>query len=298
MVRWDFYGLPFIDSGNVKLLVKSPETFQTAAAQYLKFRRRSRIAFWIFWVSYVGWIPVLFLGSFTQGWGALVPPIVIVVSLFLRWRYKKLANEALPTIEAKTRVFQQLAVKSLAAFIENNGKSFRKACLKNLRTAASFIDDWSIGNLQFLQRQFSDKMEDFKKAFRFRLIPAIEKAEAKSKITELIYQWLTVSVQNELLGGFDGVRLDAWNNFLSPFKPIQPKGMWRRLASRIVMYHIAYLLSVTIAAYAYFGVQRNILGADVNTATNGLNVILGILLAPYAVYLFSKYQSRKGPKTQ
>jgi hypothetical protein len=195
-------------------------------------------------------------------------------------------------------VFQQLAVKNLAAFIENSSDSFRKACLNNLRTAANFIDDWSIGNLQFLQKEFGDKMEDFKKAFRLRLIPAIKRAEANSESTRQIHQWLSVSVQNELLSGFDGVRLKAWNDFLSKFEAIKPSGMWRRLASKTVMYHIAYLSSVTFAAYTYFGIQRNILGADVNTATTGLNVILGIFLTPYAVYVFSKYQSRKGPKTQ
>jgi hypothetical protein len=111
-----------------------------------------------------------------------------------------------------------------------------------------------------------------------------------------IHQFLAISTQNQLLSGFDGPRLDAWNTFLSTFKQIERRGMWRRVASRTVMYQIAYLSFVTIAAYTYFGFQRNILGADVNTSTNGLSVVLGILLTPYAVYLFSKYQSWKGPK--
>src|SRR5439155_18947644 len=123
------------------------------------------------------------------------------------------------------------------------------------------------GNLQFLQKQFGDKMEEFKKAFRLRLIPAIEIAEPKSDTAQQIFQWLAVSFQNELLSGFNGTRLDAWNAFLRPFKEIQPHGTLRRIASRTVMYHVAYFLFVAIAAYGYFGVQRNILGADSNTAT-------------------------------
>ncbi len=287
--------------------MKYPQTLDTAAVQYLKFRRRNRIAFWVFWVSYVSLLPIsliIITNSTLRGflgltqWTFALVLMIVVVSLWLRRRYRKLADEALPTMEARTRVFQQLAVNSLAAFIENRGKSFRKTCLGNLRTAASFIDDWSIGNLQFLEKQFGGKMKDFKKAFRVRLIPAIERAAADSDTTKGIYQWLAVSVQNELLSGFDGMRLEAWNNFLNKFEAIQPQGMWRRLVSKTVMYHIGYLSLVAIAAYTYFGFQRNILGADANTATNGINVVLGILLAPYAVYLFTKYQARKGPKTQ
>jgi len=286
--------------------VNSPETFETAAGQYLKFRRRSRIAYWVVWVSYVSLIPLALTitnGAFRgflpfQEWIFALDIVIVVLGLSLRVRYRKLANEAAPTIEAETRVFQQLAAKSLAAFIQNRGESFRKSCLKNLRTAASFIDDWKIGNLQFLQRQFGDKMEDFKTGFRLRLIPAIKKAEPNSDTTKGIHQWLVVSIQNELLSGFDGTRLEAWNNFLSKFDPITPRGMRRRLTSKTAMYHVGYLSFVAIAAPAYFAVQRNILGADVNTATNGLSLILGILLGPYVVYLFSKYPSRKGPKTQ
>jgi len=286
--------------------VDTPDTFNTAAVQYLKFRRRRWIASWVFWVSYISLIPIsLEIGSLNvskssslYAWTFFPLLAVVAVSVWLRRRYRKLADETLPTIEAKTMVFQQLAVKSLAAFIQNRGKSFRRECLKNLRSAASFIDDWSVGNLQFLQKQFGDKMEDFKKAFRFRLIPAVERAEADSDTTKRIYQWLVISVQNELLSGFDGTRLDASNNCLSNFEEKQPQGKRRRLATRTVMYNIAYLSFVIISTSTYFGFQRSILGADVNTATNGINVVLTILLAPYAVYLFTKYQSRKGPKTK
>ncbi len=282
--------------------MNTPETFATAAIQYLKFRRRYQIASWFFWVSYFSLIPdSITISNLTDlrslyAWTLLSILALVGISLWLRRRYRKLADEILPTIEAKTLVFQQLAVKNLAAFIEHHSKSFRNACLKNMRNAASFIDGWSIGNLQFLEKQFGDKMEYFKKAFRLRLIPAIEGSEANSDTARRIHQFLAVSTQNQLLSGFDGPRLDGWNNFLGSFKQVEPRGIWRGLVSRAVMYNVAYLLFVTTVGYSYFVVQRSILGADVNTATTGVNVILGILLTPYAVHLFSRYQSRKGPK--
>lgn len=280
--------------------VNPADTFEIAAREYRRYRRRRRIALEAFWVGYLGFGVVVIVNSRLPYVGSIwvfvaaAISVFVVVTLAFRRRYRKLADEALPTIEEKTLSYLQEAVKSLGAFIQQRGgEALRKECLKNLSEAAALIDEWTIGNLQFLERTFGQKIEDFKTGFRFRLIPMMKKAKADSPEARDIQNFVSISSQNQILSGVDGARLDSWNSFLNNFPEISPdKGILERLISKTAMYHAAYLITVFILGYAYWGLQRSILGADVNTSTNGLGIVLGILLGPYVVFLFWKYVYR------
>ena len=285
---------------HIRLLVNSPETFEAAAAQYRKYRRRSYFSYWVFWISYASLVPTSFMVSGGKpgfvisspyAWILGVVVLVVLASLLLRVRYRRLTSEALPSIEARTLFFLQPAVTSLANLIQHRSESYRRECLKHLAEAAGMIDGWTIGNLRFIENEFGSKLTDFKKNFKLRLIPAVKGAD--SATARKIHSFLG-PLQTKLIFGVDGASFEVWNNFLGQFAETKPKPKpVQRLASKTVALHLVFLISVVSITYEYFGFLRTSVGADVNASTTGANVLLGIMLTPYAGYLFWKYIYRE-----
>jgi len=182
--------------------------------------------------------------------------LFVAALLLLTIRIQRKANKFLPSIEDRIFYFVSTAISQLTLFASSGEELDKESALESLTKAASTIDLWTWGNLNFLRDGVGKAMSEFKTNFRGRLIPAIGRADKKN--IQSFFMQLNGFVNAFGLNQLDQVKIEAWNRWLTIRNPVDSKEVFpyqkprpspfRRILSKRL--HISVIVLVLLAPLA------------------------------------------------
>jgi len=197
-------------------------------------------------------------------------------------------NRTFPSLEGKALHFLTSSNKALASYVLKNSKRDRTRSVRQLYNLATVIDEWSGGNLSYLQPQ-TNRVEDFAKAFRNKLIPAVAKATPQQ--ADEYRTWLE-SVASNILHMAEG-NLDAWTSRL---QPIDAKASKSQFMAHLKTLGIngGYVAGFLIIGYEVFLFVRAQPGASFDGAIATASALVwGPSLTAYAAFVVQRYLPEK-----
>jgi len=215
-----------------------------------------------------------------------------VVFLALSVIMNSKAVKALPPIEDRAFYYIKTAITDLDSFKINELDTERDSAADNLTKAADAMDEWELGNIRF-HRELRPQLNDFRKNFRGRLIPAIQK-DSKAIVLSVI-QPLTGVCNTLETGTLDKGHFAAWNQWLTQADPADPRktlleyhppeptrAQWltsKRLHISVITLVVAVPLAVAIIA-------GEVLHTSIDTVVLSFSMIFGggLILVAYLIF--------------
>jgi hypothetical protein len=188
--------------------------------EYAKYNERERISNVLVLLAILVFFPLtILLPSLDlpeKGLLSEIFAIVTLVSLLGGVRLSASAVKLLPPVEERVLYYLKSALVHLKAYAIN-GEDSKKKAIDDLMEVAGVLDNWTWGNLKFVRNGIGAEIEQFRKNFRGRLIPAIRKADKRN--VQSFFQWFA-GVENSLeLNQLDLEHLRAWNMWLTQRHP-------------------------------------------------------------------------------
>ncbi len=261
--------------------------------QYQKYRRRQYMALWLIAIG-MGVIAIAAL--IPTAWLNQLPILIrqaIGYSLIISFagcfmggfELFTSAEKLLPPVEDRALYYLRQATVNLKAFASNGDQRYKDKSLKALTELADRLDDWTWGNLKFLQESAGKKIIELRKNFRGRLIPAVSAAD-KTKVQSLI-MLLSQNMENPLeLGQLDTARIELWNNSLSRLDYHEPRpSRIKRLGLK--RFHLSVILLALAAPVATGLLAFHVVHTSVDTAyQSAATVLTGMIVL--MVFLFGR----------
>lgn len=261
--------------------------------QYRKYRKRNRVGSLLILVGGVSLAAGLLLVPSANLPSDIRQPLqssLLILSLVFVFGSSAVSNSArkfLPPVEDRVLYRLKFAFANLRAYVDHGDESYKRKAIEYLGKVADALDSWTWGNLGFIRHGVGNAISEFRKNFRGRFIPAIERAKGT-----------TVQDFFSNLAGFENVLesgrlnqeyLDAWNKWITqrnqgtqeetfPYSAPRPN-TFARLKSRKV--HLTFLIlgifgpSITY----YLAVSFSLASRD--TAFYGAIAVLGIVVSSY-----------------
>jgi hypothetical protein len=199
------------------------------------------------------------------------------------------------SLEGEARHFLINATKALEAYVPKGKEKHRKRAVRQLKDAADVIDRWSGGNLSYLKSS-EDKVNDFAKAFRSKLIHAV--AEANPTQADEYHSWVSLTENNILNMG--EANLDAWTGWLLKLNVNASVGKTKRRLMTIIL-NLVVVVSVLVIGYEVFILVKALPGATFDGPITAAGLVWGPAYTAYLTFVVQRYlprreQSQKPPK--
>ncbi len=195
-----------------------------------------------------------------------------------------------PPIEDRAFYHIKSAIADLNSFVISESNTDKESAVNNLTRVADTMDAWEVGNIRFL-RDLGSQLEEFRKNFRGRLIPAIAKGD--KNLAQPVILPLTGMSNTLEMGSLGKEHFVAWNQWLTQRDPVDSMkeqlpyvephpGLLKRLASK--RFHIAVLSLVVLVPIATGIMAYEVLHASVDTAVLSFSTVLaGTIVLGYLI---------------
>ncbi len=277
------------------LLLTKEEEFKLADEEYRKFEN----------LRFVGWLLVIIgygiiafdvtsLTSVPNYSGPLFSLVglaaasIALSGLFLLIYSMMRMKGAFTSLEQETRHFLHNATKALASYVSRKRKRDRRRAVSQLKNVANVIYRWSGGNLSYL-KSHEDKINDFAKAFREKLVPAVAKATPEE--ANAYYSWLS-GTENNILN-MEESSLNAWTPWLQGLKSEPQASVTRRNLVTMTL-NGGVVATISIIGYEVFLLVKALPGA---TFDGPIVAAAGIVWGPgftaYLTWAVQRYMPKR-----
>jgi len=213
---------------------------------------------------------------------------VALFGLFLLLYSMVRMKDAFTSLEQETRHFLRNSTKALASYVSRKRKRDRKRAVSQLKNVANVIDRWSGGNLSYL-RTDEDKISNFAKVFREKLVPAVAKATPEE--ANGYYGWLS-GTENNILN-MEESSLDAWTPWLQGLKA-EPLASVKRRHLITMTLNAGVVAIIAIIGYEIFLLVKALPGA---TFDGPIVAAAGIVWGPgftaYLTWAVQRYMPKR-----
>jgi hypothetical protein len=274
------------------------ERFKWIEEQYAKARARRRKVLALFFSGFIelfGFVyivlPFVPIPAELRVTVVGVVLIVSIGSIYASMRFLDSISKLLPPVEDRVLHFLTPAIVNLKAYVTNPNGADQKASLKNLRKIADVLDNWETGNLKFVRDSTGIVVDEFRKNFKGRVIPAIKSGVKQT--AQLVQIWLSQQVQRTLeMGELTESHLKGWNDYLDPKDPnIQPQFPYqepkqsRRKWLRSKWFHIIFVVSVPVAPAITYSLAVSAQLASRDAAFGGAVAVFVAVIGAWVVIM-------------